>query len=47
MHEIQHTDLFAGNWKSYLDQLRQMPMPARHLPTDGASIAAQIISSRL
>src|SRR2546421_2604189 len=47
MHEISHADLFAGNWKSYLDQLWQMPMPARRLRTDGASIAAQLISSRL
>jgi hypothetical protein len=47
MREIPHADLFAGNWKSHLDRLLQMPMPARNLATDGASVAAQIISCRL
>jgi hypothetical protein len=47
MHEIPHADLFAGNWKPHLDQLLRMPMPRQGLPTDGATVAAQIISSRL
>jgi len=47
MREIPHADLFAGNWKPHLDQLLRMPMPRQGLPTNGASVAAQIISSRL
>ena len=47
MREILHADLFAGNWKPYLDELLRMPMPRQRLPTNGASVAAQIISSRL
>lgn len=47
MLEIPHADLFAGNWKPYLDELLKMPMPKENLRTDGASVAAQIISSRI
>jgi len=47
MLEIPHEDLFAGNWKPYLDKLLKMPMPAASLPTNGAAVAARIISSRL
>ena len=47
MHEIPHGDLFSGNWRPYLDELLKMPMPQQNLPTNGASVAAQIISSRL
>jgi hypothetical protein len=47
MLEIPHADLFAGNWKPYLDELLKMPMPKENLATNGAAVAAQIISSRL
>jgi len=47
MREIPHTELFEGNWKSYLDGLLKMPIPDQNLPTNGASMAAEIISSRL
>ena len=47
MLEIPHEDLFAGNWKSYLDELLKKPMPAANLPTNGAAAAARIISERL
>jgi len=47
MLEIPHEDLFAGNWRPYLDELLKMPMPKENLPTNGAAVAARIISSRL
>ena len=47
MLEIAHEDLFCGNWKPYLDQLLKVTPPDGNLPTNGASVAAQIISSRL
>jgi L-arabinokinase len=47
MREITHEELFAGNWKPYLDELLNKPMPRQNLPTNGAAIAAQIICSRL
>jgi len=46
MLEIPHEELFAGNWKPYLDQLLEMKMPEANLPTNGAPLAARIISSR-
>ena len=47
MLEIPHEDLFAGKWKPYLDELLNKPMPKENLPTNGADVAARIISSRL
>jgi L-arabinokinase len=47
MLEIPHGDLFAGNWKRYLDELMKMPMPRENLATNGASVAAGIISTAL
>jgi hypothetical protein len=47
MLEIPHADLFAGNWKPYLDRVLEMKMPEKNLPTHGAEVAARIISSRL
>jgi hypothetical protein len=47
MLEIPHDDLLSGNWKPHLDQILKMFMPSQNLATNGASVAAGIISSRL
>ena len=47
MVEILHAELFAGIWRPYLGELMKKPMPRKNLPTNGAEVAAQIISSRL
>lgn len=47
MLEIPHADLFAGNWRPYLDELSSSPIPRQNLPTNGAQVAARIISERL
>jgi len=47
MLEIPQADLLAGNWKPYLDELLKRPMPRENLPTNGAEVAARIISSRI
>jgi L-arabinokinase len=44
MLEIPHVDLFSGNWKSHLDRLVQIPVRPQSLVTNGASVAARIIS---
>jgi len=44
---IGHGDLFAANWRPYLDHLMALPPPPEHAPVDGAEVAAARILSMM
>ena len=44
---IDHQDLFSGNWAPHLDRLMAQPAPQQRPPTNGAQIAAEIISQEI
>jgi hypothetical protein len=44
---IDHGDLFAGNWQSYLDALLAQEAPSIRPDVSGAAVAADILSSHL
>lgn len=44
---IDHADLFSGNWAPHLDRLLAQPRPQEKPATNGAQIAAGIISQEL
>ena len=45
--EIPVTEWSAGDWRPYLRRLMAIPRPAATMPTDGASVCARVIASRL
>jgi len=44
---IDHRDLFSGNWQPHLDALLAQPAPPTRPPTNGAEVAADILSDLL
>jgi hypothetical protein len=44
---IDHDDLFAGRWAPHLDALLAQPAPPTRPDTNGAEVAADILSERL
>ena len=44
---IDHDDLFSGNWAPHLDQLLARGAPPDKTATNGAAVAAEIISRQI
>lgn len=44
---IDHDDLFSGNWAPHLDRLLDHPAPPEKAATNGAAVAAEIISRQI
>jgi hypothetical protein len=44
---VAHDDLFSGNWAPHLEQLLAQPAPQEKPPTNGAQLAAEIVSQEI
>jgi hypothetical protein len=44
---IDHDDLFSGNWAPHLDRLLEQPRPQEKPDTNGAAVAAGLISQEM